>query len=237
LNGVSIGPTVIAFAELFSGPGAHEDTMDTARKALLLAIAAIGAPTMALQFWLSLSSHPEHTLLWRVIDFLSFFTNTTGALVTAVAILALVRPASRLAQPGAVAAATIYMLVVCVTYETLLRAHMQGLSFYTNIALHEVMPALVLLLWLLFTPKAGLRWDEPLGWIVYPAVYMAWILARGAVMHRYPYFFADVDKLGYPRALLTALWFLAAFYVLGLAAVAVGRLGVPARTKPAVQTP
>jgi hypothetical protein len=53
---------------------------------------------------------------------------------------------------------------------------------------------------------------------------MAWTLARGAVLHRYPYFFVDVDKLGYPRVLVTALWFLATFYGLGLGAVAVGRL-------------
>ena len=75
---------------------------------------------------------------------------------------------------------------------------------------------LVILLWLVFTPKAGLRWSEPLGWAVYPAVYMIWILAHGAAAHRYPYFFADVDKLGYPRALLNGAGFLAAFYLLGL---------------------
>ena len=151
--------------------------------------------------------------------------------------MALVRPASKLAQPGAVTAAAIYMLVVCVTYETLLRAELHGLAFFTSLALHEVMPALMALLWLVFTPKAGLRWREPLAWTVYPALYMAWILARGAVIHRYPYFFADVDKLGYPRALTTALWFLATFYVLGLAAVACGRLLPMARRKPALETP
>lgn len=211
--------------------------MDKARKALLLLIAGIGAPAMALQIWLSLTRNLDHSPLWRLIDFLSYFTNTTGILVTAVAILALVRPASRLAQPAAVAAAAIYMLVVCVTYETLLRAEVHGLAALTNLALHEVMPVLAALLWLLFTPKAGLRWSEPLGWIAYPALYMAWILARGAVMHRYPYFFADVDKLGYPRALATAGWFLATFYALGLAAVACGRIRPWARREPALETP
>jgi hypothetical protein len=106
---------------------------------------------------------------------------------------------------------------------------MHGLNFYTNIALHEVMPGLMALLWLLFTPKSGLRWTEPLRWLIYPALYMIWILARGAVIHRYPYFFADVNKQGYPRTLLTGVWFLATFYVLGLAAVAAGRLRFSAR--------
>jgi hypothetical protein len=211
--------------------------MDNARKALLLLIAGIGAPVMALQVWLSLTRNLDHSFLWRLADFVSYFTNTTGAFVVAVAILALVRPTLKLAQPGAVSAAAIYLLVVCVTYETLLRGELHGLMVLTSLALHEVLPALVALLWLLFTPKRGLRWTEPLGWLIYPALYMAWILARGAVIHRYPYFFADVDKLGYPRALATAAWFLATFYVLGLGAVAVGRLRLPARVKPAIETP
>jgi hypothetical protein len=212
-------------------------SVHNARKALLLVIAGIGAPVMVVQLWLSLTRDLDHSLLWRLIDFVSYFTNTTGLFVTVVAILALVRPAAKLAQPGAVTAAAIYILVVCVTYEALLRAQFHGLRFFTNIALHEVMPVLVALLWLLFTPKGGLRWTEPLGWTAYPALYMAWILARGAVIHRYPYFFADVDKLGYPRALDTAAWFLATFYVLGLGAVACGRLRMPARAKPAIETP
>ena len=211
--------------------------MPTARKALLLLIAGIGAPTMVLQVWLSMTRNLDHSPLWRLIDLLSYFTNTTGITVTVVTALALIRPSSKLAQPGAITASTIYMLVVCVTYETLLRAHMHGLSYVTNVALHEVMPALVALLWLLFTPKAGLRWTQPLRWLIYPAIYMVWILARGAVIHRYPYFFADVNKQGYPATLLTGLLFLGAFYALGLAAVACGRLTLPARGRPAIETP
>ena len=191
--------------------------MDKARKALLLIIAVLGACAVTAQFYLNMTRHPEHTALWRAIDFVSYFTNTTGILVTVVAILALVHPSSRLARPGVIAATATYILVVAVTYELLLRGEAHGLYFFTNTSLHEVMPVLVILLWLAFTPKAGLRWSEPLGWAVYPAVYMAWILARGAVIHHYPYFFADVDKLGYPRALLNGAGFLAAFYGLGVA--------------------
>ena len=37
---------------------------------------------------------------------------------------------------------------------------------------------------------------------------------RGAIIHRYSYFFAGVDKLGYLRALLNGGAFLPAFYLL-----------------------
>ena len=199
--------------------------MEKARKALLLVIALLGACAVAAQFYLNMTRHPEHTALWRAIDFASYFTNTTGILVTIVATLALLRPSAKLAQPGVTAAAAIYISVVAVTYELLLRGEAHGLYFFTNTSLHEVIPVLVILLWLVFTPKADLRWSEPLGWVVYPALYIAWILVRGAVIHHYPYFFADVNKLGYPRALLNGAGFLAAFYILGMAAVALGRLG------------
>src|SRR6185312_13259305 len=133
--------------------------------------------------------------------------------VTAVAIASLARPASRLARPGAATASAVYMLVVAVTYEWLLRGDPHGLAFLANLGLHRLLPALVILLWLAFTPKRGLSWRDPLAWLVYPAAYIAWTLLRGAAIHHYPYFFADAGKLGYPRALLNGAGFLAAFYV------------------------
>ena len=197
--------------------------MDKARGVLLWAMAVIGGAACLLQVYLNMTGHLDHTPLWRLGEYVSYFTNTTGLLATAVAIAALVRPASSLAQPGAVTATAVYILVVAVTYEWLLKRETHGLQSLANLGLHRVLPTLTVLLWLA-TPKAGLSWREPLAWLAYPAAYMAWILARGATIHRYPYFFADVDKLGYPRALLNGADFLLTFYVLGLAAVAIGRI-------------
>jgi hypothetical protein len=209
--------------------------MDQARKALLLLIAGVGAGSVALQAFLNLTRHNlDHPLAWRVVDFLSFFTNTTAILATAIAIAALARPSSRLARPGVTAATAVYLLVVAVTYEWLLRGDPHGLALLANLGLHQVLPALFILLWLAFTPKRGLSWREPLAWLIYPAAYVAWTLARGAAVHRYPYFFADVGKLGYPRALRNGAAFLVVFWLLGLVTVAVGRrstLLLPSREK------
>ena len=198
--------------------------MDRARPILLWTIAVIGFGSCALQLYLAMTEHPDHTPLWRLVDYLGYFTNTTAILATIVAILALARPASRLAQPGVVTATAVYILVVAVTYEWLLRGETHGLRVIANIGVHEALPGLVMLLWLIFTPKAGLNWRQPLAWLIYPALYIAWVLAHGAVSHSYPYFFADVDKLGYPRALINGAGFLLTFYLLGLGAVALGRL-------------
>jgi hypothetical protein len=212
--------------------------MDKARKLLLWITAAVGVGSVALQLWLNLTRYnPDHSLAWRFIDFASYFTNTTATFATAVVIAGVVRPASPLARPGVMAATTVYLVVVAVTYQWLLRGDPHGLAFIANVGVHELLPALVILLWLAFTPKSGLSWRQPLGWLIYPALYMAWTLARGAVIHRYPYFFANAGKLGYPRTLLNGVGFLAAFWVLGLGAVALGRLRWTARNKPAIETP
>ena len=212
--------------------------MDTARKALLLLIAATGAGSVGLQAYLNLTRHNlDHSLAWRAVDFLSFFTNTTAILATLAATACLARPASRLAQPGVAAASAVYMLVVAVTYEWLLRGDPHGLAFLANLGLHQLLPALTILLWLAFTPKRGLNWRQPLAWLAYPAAYIAWTLLRGVAIHHYPYFFADVSKLGYPRTLLNGAAFLFAFWLLGLGAVAVGRLPAMARDKAATQMP
>jgi hypothetical protein len=198
--------------------------MDKARKALLLLTAGVGAGSVLLQAWLSLTRHNlDHSLAFRLVDFLSFFTNWTAILATAAAMLALTRPSSRLARPGVVTATAVYLVVVAVTYEWLLRGDPHGLDLVADSGLHLALPALGVVLWLI-TPRAGIGWRQPLAWLGYPAAFMAWTLARGAVIHRYPYFFADVDKLGYPQVLLNGVGFLLVFYLLGLGAVAAGRL-------------
>ena len=45
--------------------------------------------------------------------------------------------------------------------------------------------------WLIFVPKAKLRWRVVLGWLVYPLAYMIFVLVRGSLVGRYPYPFLD----------------------------------------------
>ena len=61
------------------------------------------------------------------------------------------------------------------------------------------------------------------GWLVYPGVYLVYILTRGAVTGLYPYPFVDVNVLGYAGVLAHAAVFLLVFLAMGLLVVAVGR--------------
>ena len=92
--------------------------------------------------------------------------------------------------------------------------------------LHYVMPLGMLVDWLLFTPRGGLRWRDAAVWLSVPTVYGLWTLVHGAVSGFYPYPFMDVAKLGYPGVLTNMVGLVLGFYLPGLLLVAIdGRLG------------
>ncbi|MCR2811472.1 MULTISPECIES: Pr6Pr family membrane protein [Microbacterium] len=66
--------------------------------------------------------------------------------------------------------------------------------------LHYVVPAMVLVDWLLFGPRRAVRWRDAALWLLYPAAYAVVTLARGVlfptIADRFPYPFLDIDALG-----------------------------------------
>jgi hypothetical protein len=99
----------------------------------------------------------------------------------------------------------------------------EGFQKIADIILHDVVPVMYVAYWILFIPKSELRWKDTISWSIYPVVYLAWILMRGAISGRYPYPFVDAGQLGYPQVLLNSAMLLASFLVVGLAVVAVAR--------------
>ncbi|WP_306325766.1 Pr6Pr family membrane protein [Streptomyces venezuelae] len=105
-------------------------------------------------------------------------------------------------------------------------ARLSGARAVANQLLHTVTPIGTALDFLLLTLPGALRWRHAAQWLAIPALYLAFALARGALLSpgtptRYPYPFLDVTAHGYPAVLTNAAVLGAAFYVLGLAIVAV----------------
>ena len=159
-------------------------------------------------------------VIWRLVRFFTILTNLMLA-------LAFIRMAAtrRYLSVGWLAALTLWILIVGIVYHTLL-AHLenpQGLGFWTDQGLHTFAPAAMALWWLAFAPKAGLRWGHAAVWLAWPLIYVIYALVRGALDGTYPYPFVDVSELGYQGVLINAIGLCAAFYVSGLALVALGR--------------
>jgi hypothetical protein len=106
---------------------------------------------------------------------------------------------------------------------------LQGLHVLTGPALladtllHKVSPVLMVVWWLLFAPRAKLRWSAPLWWIVYPLVYLVYAIGRGLIDHNYPYPFLDVGKIGWAQAALNIGGIAIGFMLAGFALVWIDR--------------
>ena len=77
-----------------------------------------------------------------------------------------------------------------------------------NTLLHYAAPALVILDWILFDPKRAFRWFDPLLWLVIPLLYAIFVLLRAEIGgeiagrgSRVPYFFLDIDAIGWGQVL------------------------------------
>jgi hypothetical protein len=174
--------------------------------------------------------------IFGVVNTLSYFTILTNLLLAIVTTACFLRgdADTPLTRPSTQSAVALYIFVVGLIHTLLLRAtwNPTGLNAVLDKALHDATPVLYVLYWFLFVPKGTLRWGLPVYWLAYPLLYVVYCILRGALTGIYPYHFADVTLLGYPRALVNAALLLLGFWILGLVLVAIDQLLARSRTTP-----
>ena len=185
-------------------------------KAAAALVAIVCWAGLAVQFSATYANqHDVVATIWVLARFFTILTNLPLAVtMTAVAIG---RKVSRLILGGI----TLAILLVGVVYATLLAGlhELKGPGLVADIILHKVSPVLMALWWLLFAPRAKLRWNAPVQWALYPLAYFAYALARGQLDHHYPYPFMDVGKLGWVQTAINAGGIAMAFILAGFALV------------------
>jgi hypothetical protein len=191
--------------------------------------ALLGWLALVLQLYLMLVQSPGPAMLGTVITYFSFFTILTNfltALVFTAVAFDLQTGRARWFRSATVQAGTaVYIAIVGVIYQLLLRQlwNPQGAQWVADVLLHSVIPVGYVVYWLLFGPRTGLNWKTAVVWLTYPAAYLVYILARGAVSGLYPYPFVDVNVLGYGGVLVRAVLLLLIFLGTGLLVVALAR--------------
>jgi hypothetical protein len=189
--------------------------------------ALLGWFALVLQLYLMLVQSPPGAaaMVGAVITYFSFFTILTNILVAVIFTATVFSLGQWASRPSVQAGAVAYIAIVGIVYRLLLRQlwNPQGMQWVADVILHDVVPVGYVLYWLLFGPRRGLRWKDALGWLTYPAVYLVYLLARGAVSGLYPYPFMDVKVLGYGSVLAHTAVLLLVFLGMGLLVVAVGR--------------
>jgi hypothetical protein len=199
------------------------------KRAGAAALAAVGWCALVLQYVLLIRTADGNSglsLAEANVRFFSYFTIQTNILASLVlTAFAIKRPLDEwLVHPFVRSAVAVYIAMVGLTYFTLLR-HLwapQGAQWIADTTLHYVMPVGYLMFWLTCVRKAGLRWYDPLLWLIYPLIYLLLILVRGKVSGFYPYPFVDAGTLGYAKVAMNAGGLVIVCAVLGAAIVAAG---------------
>ena len=198
----------------------------------LTLVAAIAWCGVLLQLYLSLRLAADNgkSLVDGLVGFFGYFTVLTNIFVALATTLPLTFGNSRAGRwfGGAMTlgCATTAIVFVGVVYHLLLRNLWApaGLQWLADVTLHYAVPIALLVYWIMFPATQKLpRW-APLAWCIYPLIYIAYALARGALLGSYPYHFIDVASLGYSHVLLNSVGLLLVFGVLGGAVYGIARL-------------
>jgi hypothetical protein len=123
-------------------------------------------------------------------------------------------------------AATLYLVITFVVVVVLLSgAELQVADPRVDFVVHKLFPVLVVVDWLLDPPETDLRMTDVALWLIFPLVWVAATLIRGAVDNWYPYPFLDPDQGGYRSVGYHVIAILAGFVVVAGIIVALGDWG------------
>jgi hypothetical protein len=206
-----------------------EKQFSATAKTYLFLMAIAGWFALIGQFYLIIvgkqASVPE-----TIVRYFTFYTILTNILIAVCCTVLLLKPDAGLgkffSKTTTLTAITVNIIIVGATYNAILRWlwKPQGLQYVVDELLHLIIPLAFVVFWLIFVPRGGLKWNSIFLWTIYPLVYLAVILIRGAFSGYYPYPFVDVVKLGYPQTLLHSAGIAIAFIVIALLFVGLDKL-------------
>lgn len=157
----------------------------------------------------------------NTLNFFSYFTILSN-LLFAIALwcqvfLSRTKAGAFFSRPSVLSAITLYLFIVGLVYNLVLRRTWdpQGWQWLADNLLHVVNPLLALCFWGFYIKKGTLKWKESLSWLWFPLIYLLYSLARGHIVHWYPYPFLNVAELGYPQVLIHAGMICLAFMFFG----------------------
>jgi len=186
---------------------------------------------VVLQFYLILlnANRTGISYLSETFRFFSYMTIWTNILVTiclgSLSVFPKTRVGELFSKPSIHAATFVYIVIVGVSYHFLL-SHIwkpTGWPYIADILLHYVVPLVYSIYWIFMAEKISMPFDRAIRWLIYPAVYFVFTLARGVIVNTYPYPFIDVNELGYQAVFINGLFLLVAYLVLGLITIAISR--------------
>lgn len=165
-------------------------------------------------------------------SYLVFYTNLSNLLCMVFMFASLARTLSAKGKrdfaPGLKFVFMIMILVTFILYNVLLADYPSVFAYFSSLKNglnHCILPILFVLEWFLFYERGKARWTWPLLSIFPPFLYVIYILIRAKILEItgrraavvYPYYFLNLEKLGWSGFLHWMAVLLIAFLILGYA--------------------
>lgn len=191
-----------------------------------MVLCCVSALAVLLTFGIFYAGKGPNTLTW---EFLKYYTNISNYFVFAVSVVVLadtvkrVRAGEREGFCNKISLlkfmTTVMILVTFLVYLILLGEPFTA-DFWRNIgnlSYHVFAPLLFIADYFLFDEKKSVSIFAPLFSIIIPLVYVCYTFILGAAIKdfEYPYFFLDVNELGYGGVVVWVVILVAVFTVLG----------------------
>ena len=191
---------------------------DALRRSCAAAIALTAVVGLIVQFVSVLEQNGSFAAnLWVLARYFTILANVLVAVVFG----GIARDASGWGSPRLLAGAVFAIILVGVIYMLLLRGllDLSGGAWLADVVLHMVTPVLAPLYWLAFARKGALAYRDPLLWGLFPAAYVSYALARGAIDGNYAYPFIDAGRIGWAQTGINCLLIGTGFIAAGCAFV------------------
>ena len=162
-----------------------------------------------------------NSLLTETVRYYSYMTVWTNIMVTlcfgAVSIFATQQWSAFFRRRSVQAATVVYILIVGLAYHFLLSGMFlpKGIEWFADFLLHYVNPILFTGFWLWHGEKEPFAYGKAVQWLIFPAAYFVYSITRGFFTGWYPYYFVDVNTLGYGQVLLVSGFLMIGYAILG----------------------
>lgn len=200
------------------------------RRTLAIVGFIVGTVALVVQFFAVTGSLMDagRGLIGSVVFYFTYFTILTNLVLVLIYLGALVRgkrwlvPFRRpVMRAGAAAAITLVMVYYAIFLHGLYADQSQ--FWLANIALHYISPVIYLIWFAGWNRSGTVSYGSIPVMMSLPALYLAYVLLRGALTGEYPYPMLDADALGYYQVLQNIAGLAIAFAVLSAAAIFVDR--------------
>jgi len=173
---------------------------------------------------------------YSVLNFFSYFTNLSNLIAASVLLLCVFK-SNRGAMDLLRYVSVVNMTVVGLVFAVLLRdVDLGSLLPWVNFVLHYVMPVAIVLDWLVNPPALKLHSKSILFAFVFPAIYLVYVVVRGAMTGWYPYPFLNPTNVGgYGGVAMYSLGITVAFLLAAWALLAIGNRLASDRSRDAVR--